>query len=113
MNTRYKAPLPKELFLLKADTAFLNHGSFGATPKPVFDKYQWWQREMERQPVEFLSSTRRFNGLMHEAREALAVYLHTHADNEGENQLAIFSICIQGSWHLSGRYAQLADMQIK
>ncbi len=39
------------------------------------------QRELERQPVEFLSSTRRFNGLMHEAREALAAYLHTDANN--------------------------------
>jgi isopenicillin-N epimerase len=47
--------LPKELFLLNPDIAFLNHGSFGATPKVVFDKYQWWQRELERQPVEFLS----------------------------------------------------------
>src|SRR5437773_12006491 len=73
--------LPKDLFLLDADVFFLNHGSFGATPRPVFDKYQWWQREMERQPVEFLSGTRRFNGLMREAREALAAYLHTDANN--------------------------------
>jgi isopenicillin-N epimerase len=73
--------LPKKLFLLDPRIAFLNHGSFGATPRPVFEKYQWWQREMERQPVEFLSSTRRFNGLMREARESLAAYLHTDPNN--------------------------------
>ncbi len=71
----------KDLFLLKPEIAFLNHGSFGATPRPVFEKYQWWQRELEWQPVEFLSSTRRFNGLMREAREHLATYLHCAADD--------------------------------
>jgi isopenicillin-N epimerase len=73
--------LPKDLFLLNPDIAFLNHGSFGATPKPVFEKYQWWQRELEWQPVEFLGTQRRFNGLMREAREALARFVHTAADN--------------------------------
>jgi isopenicillin-N epimerase len=73
--------LPKDLFLLNPDIAFLNHGSFGATPKPVFEKYQWWQRELEWQPVEFLGTQRRFNGLMREAREALARFVHTDADN--------------------------------
>ena len=52
----------RDLFLLDPDVIFLNHGSFGACPKPVFDEYQRWQRELERQPVEFLG--RRFNDLM-------------------------------------------------
>jgi len=68
------SPLPRELFLLDPEVAFLNHGSFGATPRPVFDAYQAWQRELERQPVEFLG--RRFYGLLHEARAALAAELH-------------------------------------
>ena len=71
--------LPREMFLLDPEIAFLNHGSFGATPRPVFDQYQAWQRELERQPVEFLG--RRFAGLMRDARAALAAYLHTGADN--------------------------------
>ena len=48
-------------FLLDPSVTFLNHGSFGATPRPVFQSYQRWQRELERQPVEFLG--RRFTEL--------------------------------------------------
>ena len=44
----------KSLFLLDPAVVFLNHGSFGATPRPVFESYQRWQVELERQPVEFL-----------------------------------------------------------
>ncbi|HNF93384.1 MAG TPA: aminotransferase class V-fold PLP-dependent enzyme [Anaerolineales bacterium] len=69
----------KKFFLLDRSITFLNHGSFGATPKPVFDEYQRWQRELEHQPVEFLG--RRFAGLMRTAREALADYLGTSAGN--------------------------------
>lgn len=58
---------------------FLNHGSFGATPRPVFESYQRWQRELERQPVEFLG--RRAPELSRASREALAAYLCTGADN--------------------------------
>ena len=76
-----QSALPKDLFLLNPDIAFLNHGSFGATPKVVFEKYQWWQRELERQPVEFLGSQRRFNNLMREARTALAAYVHCGSDD--------------------------------
>jgi len=69
----------KRHFQLDPSVTFLNHGSFGARPKPVFREYQRWQRELERQPVEFLG--RRFTGLMAEARAALGSYLGTHADN--------------------------------
>ena len=69
----------KQHFLLDPAVTFLNHGSFGATPKPVFEEYQRWQRELENQPVEFLG--RRFTGLMADARTVLGKYLATHADN--------------------------------
>jgi len=68
-----------ELFQLRHDIAFLNHGSFGACPRPVFEMYQRWQRELEAQPVEFLG--RRLGGLLAEARERLAAYLGAHADD--------------------------------
>jgi isopenicillin-N epimerase len=66
-------------YLLRPDVAFLNHGSFGACPLSVFETYQRWQRELASQPVEFLG--RRLHGLLADAREQLALYLGTQADN--------------------------------
>jgi isopenicillin-N epimerase len=63
----------REEFLLDPDVVFLNHGSYGATPEPVFAEYGRWQRELERQPVEFLG--RRGASLLDRARESLAGYL--------------------------------------
>ena len=70
----------REHFLLDPEITYLNHGSFGACPRPVFQDYQRWQRELERHPVDFL--TRQIRGIFRhdmgvggplvEAREALA-----------------------------------------
>ncbi len=68
-----------EYFMVRRDITFLNHGSYGACPRPVFETYQAWQRELESQPVEFLG--RRVRGLLAEARAALGAYLGTSADN--------------------------------
>ena len=69
----------KEYFQLDPEIVFLNHGSFGATPKPVFEAYQNWQRRLERQPVLFLG--REFNTLMRESCLALGEYLNADADD--------------------------------
>lgn len=61
-------------FLLDPDVAFMNHGSFGATPKPVFEAYQRWQLELERQPVRFVQ--RRQEQLLDAARATLGDYLN-------------------------------------
>ncbi len=66
-------------FLLREDVVFLNHGSFGACPRPVFAKYQEWQLELERQPVEFLG--RNLTETMRVPRIALAEELGTTPDN--------------------------------
>jgi isopenicillin-N epimerase len=69
-------PSPTELrreYLLDPEVAFLNHGSFGACPRPVFDRYQAWQRELEEEPVDFLA--RRLPDLLGSARATLADYL--------------------------------------
>src|SRR5688500_20309293 len=66
-------------FLLDPDVVFLNHGSYGATPEPVFAEYGRWQRELERQPVEFLG--RRADDLLDEARAAMANYLNCSRDD--------------------------------
>jgi isopenicillin-N epimerase len=70
------APTAAELrreFVLDPEIAFLNYGSFGACPRPVFERYQAWQRELEREPVDFLA--RRLPELLAAARAALADYL--------------------------------------
>jgi len=69
----------KKYFLLDPDVIFLNNGSYGACPRPVFEEYQSWQRELERQPVAFLG--RRFPDLMLKAREPLAEFMGTEASN--------------------------------
>lgn len=60
-------------FLLEPDVVFLNHGSFGACPATVFDEYQRWQRQLERQPVRFLQ--RELPDLLADARRQVADYL--------------------------------------
>ena len=79
-------------FLLDPHVIFLNHGSFGATPRTVFRAYQRWGRELERQPVEFLG--RRATDLMAGARASLGVYLGTAADNLVYTQNVTISINI-------------------
>ncbi|NIS81792.1 MAG: aminotransferase class V-fold PLP-dependent enzyme [Anaerolineales bacterium] len=68
----------KTIFLLDPDVIYLNHGAFGACPRPVFEVYQQLQRELERQPQEFLS--RRIQDRMAQARSALATFLGCQAD---------------------------------
>lgn len=69
----------RELFLLRDDVVFLNHGSFGACPREVFDEYQRLQREIESQPVEFLD--RKLFPRLAGARAALAAYVGCGADD--------------------------------
>ncbi len=71
------APSPTDLrrdFLLDPAVAFLNHGSFGACPRPVFESYQAHQRDLEWEPIDFLD--RRLPDLLAAARTELARYLN-------------------------------------
>jgi len=69
----------KSLFLLDPEVTFLNHGSFGATPRPVLENYQEWQRRLEKQPVLYL--VRENQEHFRTARKELASYLKTDSDN--------------------------------
>lgn len=74
-------------FLLDPRIAYLNHGSFGACPEPVFREYQRLQLELERGPTDFL--TRRVArwfwggderpGQLAEARASLASFVGADA----------------------------------
>lgn len=72
-------PPLKQHFLLDPNVIFLNHGSFGATPRPVFQVYQDWQRQLERQPVQFI--TGELPGRLAEARQCLGSYLGVDGDD--------------------------------
>jgi isopenicillin-N epimerase len=71
----------RDEFLLDPSIVFLNHGSFGACPRPVFDAYQAWQRELECRPVEFLALERRLPQLLDLPRTRLAEHLHVPPDD--------------------------------
>ncbi len=64
----------KNQFLIQPDIAFLNFGSFGACPKPIFEDYQKWQLELEQEPAQFIQ----VNGptYLKQSREALAKYIN-------------------------------------
>lgn len=47
----------KKQFLLNPKINYLNHGSFGACPKPIFDDYQKWQLMLEQGPCQFIVNT--------------------------------------------------------
>ena len=66
-------------FLLDPEIAFLNHGSFGACPRPVFESYQAHQRALEWEPIDFLD--RRLPALLAAARAELARYLTAPASD--------------------------------
>lgn len=86
MNNETAIPSPeitesslRSLFLLDKNLAFLNHGSFGACPRPVFDNYVEWIRRFEASPV--LHHARKFPELMKAARETLGSFVGTAPEN--------------------------------
>jgi isopenicillin-N epimerase len=69
----------REHFLLDTDVVYLNHGAFGACPRPVFERYQAWQRELEREPTRFIAH--KLPDLLEQAREALGAFVGADAND--------------------------------
>jgi len=61
------------------EVIFLNHGSFGACPKPVRERQHELRELMEKEPVEFLA--RNLQGLLAEARKALADFVGAQSED--------------------------------
>ena len=71
-------PAVRSAWVLDPSVTFLNHGSFGACPRPVLDRQAALRGEMESQPVDFL--WRRLKGLQQEARGRVAAFLNADPD---------------------------------
>ena len=69
----------KSLFLLDDNITYLNHGSFGACPKPIFDSLIKWQRQLENQPIQFLAEDS--EKLMYNSRKSLSKFIHCNPDD--------------------------------
>ncbi len=69
----------KSQFLLTPGITYLNFGSFGACPKPVFEDYQKWQLKLEQEPVQYIAVNGPAN--LKTSREALAHYINCNADD--------------------------------
>ena len=69
----------REQFLLNPDITYLNFGSFGACPKPVFEDYLKWERDLEYEPVQFIAFEA--NARLEYSRTALADYVNCEPDD--------------------------------
>ncbi|MBT3478744.1 MAG: aminotransferase class V-fold PLP-dependent enzyme [Candidatus Marinimicrobia bacterium] len=77
MNNSSEALRP--LFQLDPEITFLNHGSYGACPKPVFETYQSYQKSLESRPIQFMQET--VYDLLEKSRKALGQYIHCDPDD--------------------------------
>jgi len=66
-------------FALDPTVTFLNHGSFGATPRAVLAAQQRLRDRMEAQPVQFLA--RDLETLLDEARASLGAFVDAPAED--------------------------------
>lgn len=69
----------KNQFMLDPKIIYLNHGSFGACAKPVFENLLKWQKELETEPVKFFEETI-FKSL-EISRQALGNYINCHSND--------------------------------
>ena len=65
--------------MLDPALTYLNHGSFGACPKLIFDNLKDWQIRMEKDPVQFLESD--IFPLLADSRKALGNFLGCEGDD--------------------------------
>ena len=69
----------KSLFQLDPDITFLNHGSYGACPRPVFEDYQKWQVMIEQHPVKFMQED--IYQYLDESRSSLGNYINCNKND--------------------------------
>ena len=70
-----------KLWLLDPAVTFLNHGSFGATPRAVLEAQTAWRARFEARPIEMLD--RRRGALLGTAKQAVGDFLGMRGDDFG------------------------------
>ena len=63
----------KEHWLLEREIAYLNHGSFGATPIAVLAKQDEYRHQLEREPIRFM--IRELEPMLDRVREQLGAFV--------------------------------------
>jgi isopenicillin-N epimerase len=74
--------MPSELarfWTLDPAVTFLNHGAYGATPRPVLDAQSAWRERIEREPVAFFA--RDFEPALDRARDRLGRFVGADPDD--------------------------------
>src|SRR5580698_8508158 len=74
-------PNPRSQFLLREDLAMLNHGSFGAVPRVVFEAHTDWRLRIEADPIELIA--RRGTELIDKAKVSLGSFLGMNPNDFG------------------------------
>ena len=60
---------------------FLNHGSFGAAPRPVLAAQQAWRERIEAEPVRFFAHD--FEAALDDSRTALGEFVEYQHTRDG------------------------------
>lgn len=68
-------------WMLRENVTFLNHGSFGAMPRAVFEAQNEWRRRVEAEPIEILG--RRWPELLAIAKAAVGRWLGMNPSDFG------------------------------
>ena len=76
-------PQLKKLFMLDPNITYLNHGSFGACPKPIFEDLIHHQKKLEYEPVKYLDMN--ILDLLNKSRNHLSNYINCNI-----NDIALF-----------------------
>ena len=69
----------KPIFMLDPSIVYLNHGSYGACPRPVFDKLVEYQKLLEFEPVKHLAHD--VYNYLEKSRKSLGEYINCDKDD--------------------------------
>jgi len=86
----------QDQWTLRADTVYLNHGSFGPPPRPVIEARRRWQTRLYEQPMDFF--VRQMTPAWLAARDSLAHFIGCSAEDVifVENATAAMNIVADG-----------------